>query len=127
MQEYFSVLQRLHGERLLIATGTMQSMHCSDFRTRRSDLHEINFFYQHSMNIAEEDYDLDMPDGSGTSSRLVFKLLHPRIVKCYHALASSSVIVITSTSKIIYSIAINNFLDQNCFHSASSFNKSLVT
>src|SRR3978361_1539275 len=75
------------------------------------------------MNIAEEDYDLDMPDGSGTSSRLVFKLLHPRIVKCYHALASSSVIVITSTSKIIYLIAINNFLDQNCFHSTRSFNE----
>lgn len=30
--------------------------------------------------FAEEDNDLDMPDGSGTSSRLVFKLIHPRIV-----------------------------------------------
>lgn len=42
---------------------------------------------------AEEDYDLDMPDRSGTSSRLVFKLIHPRIVKCSRTRATVSFII----------------------------------
>lgn len=46
--------------------------------------------------FAEEDNDLDMPDGSGTSSRLVFKLIHPRIVKSSHAHATVFIIIARS-------------------------------
>lgn len=47
---------------------------------------EINFnifspFKLKRWKFTEEDYDLDMPDGSGAASRVVLKLIHPRIVK----------------------------------------------
>jgi hypothetical protein len=47
------------------------------------------------LKFTEEDYDFDMPDGSGTSSRLVFKLIHPGIVKCF--IIAATVLLMPST------------------------------
>ena len=50
----------------------------------------FNTFFTSDIEIhstsAEEDYDFDMPDGPGTSSRLVLELIHPRVVSCLSSL-----------------------------------------
>lgn len=57
--------------------------------------------------LAEEDYDHDMPDRSGTSSRLVFKFIHPRIVKCSRALPFTFVFVIVAAHPTLLYFATN--------------------
>lgn len=76
-----------------VEQSCQHSQHGSGPINMKLNFYIFSFHHQRRNEPAEEDYDLDLPDGSGTPSRLVFKFIHPRIVDCYahtHHLAMPS-------------------------------------
>ena len=78
--------------------------------------HFLSWHRKFIRQFAEEDYDFDMSDGPGTSSRLVLELIHPRVVSCLSS--SPPIIMMPSKHELLF---LRNFINQKKNHVKSSF------